>query len=164
VKATDREPLDGVIVVIVGALGTVTITTADVGATAVRSVDAEVFTEKLLATYVAAAGFVIPATVNVAAVFFASEHVPPLFAKVITTLWPVAAPVAEQLAKPTGKAIVGVDGMMKPAANTAVTVLPAASTEDALLLVLNPTVHVSTVPATRLGAENVTADTAALAC
>ncbi len=163
-KATDNEPLDAVIAVIVGALGTVTITTAAAGATAVRSKELEVLTEKLLAAYVAAAGLVIPATVNVAALFFASAHVPALFANVITTLWPVVAPVAEQLAKPIGNEIVGVAGMMKPEANTAVTVLPAARAEELLLLVLNPTVHVSTAPATRLGAEKVTADTAALAC
>ena len=99
----------------------------------------------------------IPATVKVAAVFAARAHVPPLFAKVITTLCAVVAPVALQFTKPLVNAMVGVAGMMKPVANTAVTVLPAANEELApLLLVLKLTVHVDGYPATWLDPANVT--------
>lgn len=150
----------------VGALGTAAvITTAAAGETATRSVEAEVFTEKLLVAYVAAAGLVIPATVNVADLFLASAHVlAPLFANVITTLWPVVTPLAVQFEKLAANAMVGLAGIIKLLANTAVTVLPAARAEELLLLVENPTVHVVVAPATWLDPTNVTADTAAFAC
>jgi hypothetical protein len=54
--------------------------------------------------------------------------------------------------------------MTKPAANTAVTVLPEAKAEELLLLVLNPTVHVDGYPATWLDPVKLTVFTAALAC
>src|SRR5437016_3869926 len=103
-----------------------------------------------------AVGLVIPAIVNVAAVFAGSEHPP---ANVIVTTCPAVEPAAAQLlAKPMGSVIVGVGGITNPAGNATVTVSPATSAP--VELDVKPTVHVDVAPAVCGDPPNVTSVTA----
>lgn len=106
-----------------------------------------------------AAGFVIPATVNLPVGPVASAQVPPLLASVNVTVVPVVVdPVAEQLEKPLVRAMVGVAGTVNALGNSADTVSPAASPE---VLTLKFTVQVVTAPVTCDAPENVTLETVA---
>lgn len=106
-----------------------------------------------------AAGFVIPATVNLPVVPVASAQVPPLLARVNVTVVPVVVdPVAEQLEKPLVRAMVGVAGTINAPGNSADTVSPAASPE---VLTLKFIVQVVTAPVTCDAPANVTLETVA---
>jgi hypothetical protein len=116
------------------------IVTVDPGLAA--TVSALVATENVLAASVAAAGFVSPLTVNVAAVLFASAQEAP--ARVTVTVVPDPEPVAVQLEKAAPSVIVGVAGTVNPALNAIVIVLPPASAP--LELVVKPTVQSERAP------------------
>lgn len=106
-----------------------------------------------------AAGFVIPATVNLPVERVANAQVPPLLASVNVTVVPVVVdPVAEQLAKPLVRAMVGVTGIVNALGNSAETVSPAASPD---VLTLKFIVQVVTAPVACDEPENVTLETVA---
>ena len=88
-----------------------------------------------------AAGLVMPAIVRVAAVLGASAHEAP--ARVMVTVCPDPTPVAVQLAKPVGRVIAGVDGIVKPVGKTTVIVRPALRAPVAVGV--KPTVQVTLV-------------------
>ena len=69
--------------------------------------------------------------VTVAGVRLLRAHVPPLFASVIVTTVPVAAPVAEQLEKAPLNVTVGVAGTVNAASNVTVMVLAVVSAPTA---------------------------------
>ena len=146
--ATRLEPEKVTEVGVVAAV----ITTAAPGLAARVSI--EVATLKVLAAYEPAAGLVMPAIVSVPAVLFARAQVPPEFASVIVTTLLVVLAVAEQFTNPPVKAMVGFVGMVKPALNVAVTVLPVARAPVEELV--RPTVQVVVALATWLTPEKVT--------
>ena len=79
-----------------------------------------------LIVYEPAAGFVTPGIVNDAAVLLANEQLTP--ARVMSSVWPLATPVALQPLNPLFKAmVVGPVGSVKPAGNSTYTKSPASS-------------------------------------
>src|SRR5579884_2520369 len=94
------------------------------GLTTVRS--ELVLTLNVLAASVPAElGLVRPAIESEAAVLAGSEHVPPLEASVIVTVFELLDAVAEQDEKPLPRLTAGVAGIVRPGLRTAVIVLPA---------------------------------------
>ena len=73
----------------------------------------------------------MPAIASDPGVRLLSAHVPPLFARVIVTTVPVAAPVAEHNWKPVPSVIVGVAGTVNAESKVTVMVLPVASAPTA---------------------------------
>jgi hypothetical protein len=107
-----------------------------------------VATEKLVFVYVAAAGFVMPAMLTTLAPPALAAHVPPLFASVIVTVATDVDPVAEQFVNPLVSAIVGVAGMPLENVLSKVTVMVSPAANAPVLVVVNPTAQLATIPVT----------------
>ena len=142
---------------LVGAVTAPTITLEDATSAVVSTL---VFTLNKAFERVCALGLVIPTTLTDVAVAAGSEQVPPLSASVIVTVVAAAEPVAEQLVKPAPRAIVGVEGIVRAEAKTAVIVSPARSAPvvlPATALEVKLAVQVERAPACPGDALNETA-------
>jgi hypothetical protein len=113
-----------------------------------------VLTLKVPFGYVPAAGFVMPMIKTVAAVLFASAHVPPLLASLMFTVDPELDPVPAQFEKLGPSVTDGDAGIAKAELKVTVIVSPEASAPCPL--VWKPTVHVAVVLAVCGFPEKVT--------